>query len=170
MPLPTSYSDASLAEFMAAVVGSAADPLAWTVASGTYDEPVLDAIILYGGGITAVSQATDIPKLRTVARYAVWRAVADATSGLVDIATDQDSFKLSQVSKQATAALDRSTAALEQLGIGQPAITITRGRLAGRPDAYSTLVWGAGGQQAIEAGVLVDVSSGKITAGAGGQF
>jgi len=170
MALPTSYSDASLAEFMATVLGSAADPLAWTVASGMYDEPVIDAIILYGGGITAVSQATDIPKLRTVARYAVWRAVADATSGLVDITTDQDSFKLSQISTQAAEALVRSTAELQQLGVGQPDVTVTRGRLAGRPDAYSNLVWGSGGHQAVEAGVLVDVSSGAITAGAGGQF
>src|SRR5215207_4809389 len=98
MPVPVSYSEAQLAAFMLAVIGSAADVLGWN--EGTLaGEPVEDALIL--AGVSVITAATNVGALRAAAKIAAWRAVAGATAGLHDFSADGQSMSLSQVHKMA---------------------------------------------------------------------
>lgn len=98
MSVPTSYNESDLASYMHSVLGSVADVLSWTVPS-SYSEPINEALLAYG--VNDVSLATDIRKLRTLARREVWRAVMQATAAHIDVQLDGESFDQSQVHEQA---------------------------------------------------------------------
>jgi hypothetical protein len=72
MTIPTSYTETSLAAFMLAELGDVALALDMTLAK--LAEPVNDAMLVYG--ITDIVDATDIDKIRKIARVEAWKAAA----------------------------------------------------------------------------------------------
>jgi hypothetical protein len=80
MPVPTAYTEVGLALYMqsqlrgvATDLGWVLDPTATTIVGTPYEELVYDVLIAYG--VTDIVDATDIPKLRCLARVAVWSGV-----------------------------------------------------------------------------------------------
>lgn len=104
MAVPTSYTETQLKTYMLGVLGGLAGDLKWTVAGGSFDESVNDALNGYGQtDISLITGATSINLLRAYARYFLYRSVAMATVGKMDY-THADSgatYKFSQIHKQA---------------------------------------------------------------------
>jgi hypothetical protein len=96
---PSSYTDTTLKEYMHTTVAGVAAVLEWTVAGGSYDEPLNDVLI--GLGLDDASDATNVRLLRAAAKVAVWRAALGALASHVDETTDEDSFKSSQMHEMA---------------------------------------------------------------------
>lgn len=125
MPVPTAYTEDSLAAFMHAALRDVATALGWSVAAGDYDEPVTDALIAYGED--DIADATDIQKLRALARVAVWQAAVDATVGDYDFSADGGSYSRSQLHAQALARLaqaqQQAAAYMDDMLVGTATIT-----------------------------------------------
>lgn len=105
MALPTSYTDATLKSYMLASLGAIGSTLGLTVAS--FDEAVNDILLAYGAATVAL--ATDITKLRALARVAAIRQARTVAATWYDFSADGASFSRSQV----LAALDGMLAMAE---------------------------------------------------------
>ena len=90
MAIPTSYTEATLAQFMKDVIGDTADSISWTTVIGKYQEAVNETLIAYG--VTDIALATDIAKIRAIARREVWRAVANSTAGNYRFGSDREQY------------------------------------------------------------------------------
>lgn len=82
MPAPTSYTEDTLADFMQAVLKSVATDLTWTD-TADYQEAINETLLAYGAA--DIADASNITKLRLLARREVWRAVAEETAGHTDV-------------------------------------------------------------------------------------
>jgi len=105
MPAPSSYSESTIRDYMYAVTKGTATVVGWT--ANNFVEPVNDLLIAYG--VSTINDATDIPKLRALARIEAWRAMVSATSGEFDYSSDSGQtalhYKRSQLHEQAKLAL-----------------------------------------------------------------
>lgn len=99
MPVPTAYTEPELLQFMVDVLASVADILDWNVASSELKEALIETLIGYG--ITDIASATDLKKLRTLARMEAWRAVMQATAGDFNFQADGGTYSRAQVHAQA---------------------------------------------------------------------
>lgn len=120
MALPVAYTETALAEYLHGELNRAgfATDLGWSVAGDDYEEPVNDALALYGvDAIADVSGRDNIMRLRALARLALWQAVARATVHYRDAETpDGTSARLSQVHAQARALASAAEAEATQWG------------------------------------------------------
>ena len=103
MPVPESYDEESLAEFMHATLGAIGTDLGFTPTGvGSYQEAVNTTLLTYGdvaiGDITAFS---DIARLRAIAKVEAWRMAVIESAAYFDVSDGAQSLKLSQVHKQA---------------------------------------------------------------------
>ena len=105
MAPPTSYTEATLKTYMLASLGTLGTTLGLTTAS--FDEAVNDTLLAYP--TTDVALATDITKLRALARLAAARQARTVAASWYDFSADGASFSRSQV----LAALDGMIAMAE---------------------------------------------------------
>lgn len=70
MPVPTAYTEDQLAEYMHSVLGQVAVALGLE-APLSYHEAIVDTLLAYGDGVT-IAQATNIKKLRALAKLKAW--------------------------------------------------------------------------------------------------
>jgi hypothetical protein len=107
MALPASYTEATFAAYLHALLsaGGLATDLGWSLADGSYDEVINDALGYYGAeDITTISGATSILAMRIAGRVALWKAVSSATAHYTDASTpDGARANLSQLHTQALA-------------------------------------------------------------------
>jgi hypothetical protein len=106
MPVPTSYTEETLIQFMHSTLAEMATVLGWTVDGGHYDEAVVETLLVYG--VSQIAEASDIRKLRACARVQVWQAVSNATAGDYDYEAEDVSYSRSQVHAQASAMLEKT--------------------------------------------------------------
>lgn len=78
MASPPAYSELGLAAYMAVILGDTALALGWTAETEQLTEAVNDTLAVYG--VRSIVSATDIPKLRAIARWQAWRAVVDSVA------------------------------------------------------------------------------------------
>jgi hypothetical protein len=122
MALPASYTEQTIAQYMHNTLGQTATLLGWADPAGgvvsPYDEAVNDALLLYG--VSNISTATDIAKLRAAARLAIWRRVVDWSYGFFDFATDGQRFDLGELRELALKRLAKAEqeAAGEGIDVG----------------------------------------------------
>jgi len=98
MAAPTSYTEQTLADFMLTCLQDVATQLGWT-ALADVQEAINETLLAYG--VTTIAGATDIRKLRALARREVWHQVASATAGDYDFTADGATYNRSQVHAQA---------------------------------------------------------------------
>lgn len=86
MAIPAGYTEETLAQYMYSLitnddaVNEFATALRWSVANGSYQDAVDEAIAAYGvDDITAISGRENIRRLRAVARVELWRSVVQRT-------------------------------------------------------------------------------------------
>jgi len=108
MAVPTSYTSASLADFMRdGVLKEVAAQLGWLATDiKPYPEAVTQVAIDLR--VSDVSAATDIGLLRLYARRAIWREVFEATVGDYDFTSGDARSERSMVHKQAAEALEQA--------------------------------------------------------------
>jgi hypothetical protein len=120
MPLPTTYSEATFADYLASQIQRVASMLGWDAGSVEVLEAVNDALLQYGTtDISTVSTPPDMDGLRALGRRAIWRAVVQATAGnysFTDVA--QQKFDRQQINAQALAMLKIADADCQAAGVG----------------------------------------------------
>lgn len=130
--IPTVYTEATLADYMHRATKEVANAVGWSVDS--YEEAIIDTLIAYGA--TALSDATDIPKLRALAKVAAWAALVDATAADYAFSVDGGSYNRNQLHEQAVAALQRATEAASAYASADTGYTIGQGSMVFK-DTYA---------------------------------
>lgn len=114
MAIPTSYTEEELKAYMHSTLSATATSLNWNVADGYYNEPVIAAVLAYD--VDDIEDATDMQKLRALARREAWRAVMAETSTDYDYAADGASLKRSQMHDHAEKMFRQAQSDLMALG------------------------------------------------------
>lgn len=104
MAIPSSYTESSLRDYMLSVTANVAGALGWTAVNFT--EAVNDALVAYG--VTDSALATDVAKLRCLARAEAWRALVAATAADYNFSADGGSYSRQQLHEHCVAALERA--------------------------------------------------------------
>lgn len=108
MAVPTVYTEAELKAYVHGELGPVAEALTWTVAGGSYDEVVNDALLAYGNtDISEITGAENVEKLRRFAMLVAWRRVLTWTAIRVDFAADGTSVSCSQLHDMAKGMVER---------------------------------------------------------------
>lgn len=104
MPVPSNYAtETDLATFMAGEIGRIAAILGFTVPT-SYSETIIDTLITYG--VESIDEATDIRKLRALARREVWRSVVAKLASGINFTADGVTVNRAQLQQQAKVALN----------------------------------------------------------------
>lgn len=101
MPIPGSYTEETLKDFMLATLEDLGSVLGLTAARFT--EAVNETLLSYG--VSDIASATDIAKLRALAKVEAWKVAVKAASGRIDWSEAGASFKQSQYRTAAIAGL-----------------------------------------------------------------
>jgi hypothetical protein len=123
MALPSSYTESSLRDYMLFCVSALADTLG--LAASDFSEAVNDALVAYG--VTDIALATNIAKLRGIAKAEAWRLIVTTTVGEYNFSADGGSYSREQLHKHAVDALARAEADAISRGYmdsGAPMITM----------------------------------------------
>jgi len=137
MTLPTTYDETTFAEYLNSVLGDAAGVLGWSVVSLSYDEVIND--VMYSLGITDLSDAVSLQVLRAVGRREVWKAAINGFITKYDFTLEFQSFKRSQMFKNAIAAYEMAIQDTVDLGISDTSSTATFIPVVDIHDPYITL-------------------------------
>lgn len=108
MAAPTAYTEETLKAYMHTVLGAVATALEWSVAGGQYDEPVNEVLLAYD--VTDIANATNVRKLRALARREAWRAAVNSLASNYNFSADGARHDLSQVYEQAQKQLEAAEA------------------------------------------------------------
>lgn len=118
MALPAIYDEYLLGTYMQEAVKGVADALKLELTA--FDEAVNDTLLAYG--VTDIAQATDIAKLRALAKVEAWRTVVNRATSQIDygqsngVAVAGSYEKRSQLHDQAEKALERALSEAERHG------------------------------------------------------
>jgi len=109
MPAPNIYTEKTLADFMNAELGKVATVLVYVVGAldaGSYQEAVNESLLRYGAA--TVNLATDIMKIRALARVEAWRKAVNDLSTNYRFSSPDGSFERETVFRQAVTNLERA--------------------------------------------------------------
>lgn len=135
MTAPTTYTTQELAEYMHTVLGDVAAALGWS-APDSYTEAINETLLTYG--VSDIADATDIRKLRAIARVEAWKLAVGSLAARYDFGlADRQEFKRSQMLAGAKEALALAQADAASLGVGGgPQQVVGRTRLRYINDPY----------------------------------
>jgi hypothetical protein len=105
MPIPLTYTEVELAQYMIDTIGDTSLAINWIV-TDKYQEAVNETVLAYG--VTTIDQATDIQKLRTIARREVWKAVAGTSAGNYRFGSDREAYFRNQIYEHAISEYTRA--------------------------------------------------------------
>jgi hypothetical protein len=127
MPLPGAFTtEDALADFMLAELGNVKDVLGWT-SRGNIQQAV-DSVLLAYGLVAGddVADATDVAKIRAIARYFVWLVAVDNLNTFFQFQTDGQSFHREQIVAGARKSLKQAARLAGQyLTLEQGLVTVT---------------------------------------------
>jgi hypothetical protein len=126
MPIPSSYTENQLRDFMLASLQELGAVLGLTAES--FAEAVNDTLLAYG--VAEIANATNVAKLRALARVEAWRAAVAAASARIDWSEAGASFKQSQYRAAASDGLARAQMAAAEYGEALPGYVVSVGTLA----------------------------------------
>ncbi len=114
MPLLTSHTDQTLAEYMRSVLQGTATTLGWTaVPHAGYTAAIHETLRAYG--LAAVVDALDVRRLEALARREVWRAAMAEMVNRMNVADDGQSASLAQLFDHARAMFIQANADVAEL-------------------------------------------------------
>lgn len=118
MPIPTSYTEEGLMNYMHAALEGIGDVLGFDPPHG-YDDAFYEVMLAYGASdVATVSGMGNIRKLRAIARVEAWRKVMAATAGDYDFRReDGATYDRSQVHAQAEKMFKQSLKEARELGV-----------------------------------------------------
>lgn len=136
MPVPTSYTEETLAAFMHAKLGDVAGALGYAAAT-SYAEEVSDVLLTYDtDDISTISGMGNIKKLRTLAEMYAWRKAVGDLSAKYKFSADGGSYERQQMFENA----QRKLATLEAEAMAYDpayAVQVTKGRSKHDPYQYT---------------------------------
>lgn len=132
--IPSAYTELTLAEYMETVTRNVSGALGWT--ADDFSEAIVDTLIAYG--VTDLTDATDIAKLRALAKVEAWRLCADGTAADYNFSADGGNYSRQQLHEHAVAALDRAKTQAAVFGGADEGYAIGIGRLV-FADSYGRL-------------------------------
>jgi hypothetical protein len=95
MSVPDVYTESALANFMRyGILRKTADVLGWLV-QADYQEAIDQTLLDYG--VSDISDALNIPKLRSLARMNAWKAVMEANVPAYQATADGATFHRDQI-------------------------------------------------------------------------
>lgn len=108
MPVPTEYTEDELKAYLHSVLNRSglADMLGWSVAGGSYDEIVTDTLLAYG--VSSITSATNISKLRALAVLALWQTAETAVVSEINYTADGATFNREAIFQHITRMLERA--------------------------------------------------------------
>lgn len=132
--IPTSYTSDELAEYMATIIGVAAEIINITVPDG-YEEPLIDTCLWFG--VDDVPLVTDIALLRLVAKIEVLKfTLLRMSSVAYDFSVDGGSFSRSKIIESLQQQLDDAEAELAALE-GDTGWDVSTGSMGYPDDPYA---------------------------------
>ncbi len=112
------YDSTTLKQYMNTVIDEVAVQLDWSVGGGQYDEPFTDVMLALNiGNLDDWVSNAEYSQIRAMARYQVWRHVAEATTGHYDVSSDLKSLKRSQMHAMALSNIAQAAVDLGSLGV-----------------------------------------------------
>lgn len=116
MPLPVTYTETTLAEYMHSALGDTAVALGWT-APDSYDEAVNETMLAYGTtDLSQVAGSANLRRLRAYARVEAWRQAMQYTAADFAFSADGASYSRDQIHEHAKAQLALAEADLLRMG------------------------------------------------------
>jgi hypothetical protein len=125
MAIPASYTEAELKTFMLAAVAELGAVLGLTTSS--FAEAVNETLLAYG--VDDIADATDIPKLRALARVEAWKVAVVAAGSRIDWSEAGASFKQSQYRAAANNGLSLAQSEAVPYGGGLAGNVVTVGTM-----------------------------------------
>lgn len=130
------YTPQTFKEYLHSLLGHTAAGLSWSVAGGSYDEILSEALLAIDtDDITTITDNAGLGKIRAVGRYCLWSAVAAALAGEFDFSADGGSYSRNQAHENALKMLDRAEIDLAQYGLIGYVVT-SSGATYGKYDPY----------------------------------
>ena len=142
MPIPTSYTEKTLAEFMHVTLGKTAKALDLHFdpnGPGDYAEAVNDTLLAYGtDDISTITGLAAIKKLRILATASAWQYVVNNFAALYDFSADGGTYDRSQMFDNAQKMLETAAGVVNaNYGAGANPNTIRIRRVDHIHDPYS---------------------------------
>lgn len=133
MPAPIAYTEPELAAFMHNELRLMAPLLDLSLegAGGlsSYAEAVNDTVLAYHNNATGtIAEATDMLRLRALARVKAWTLAAGHAASLYDSASEDQKESLGQVYKNTLKQLDIAQAAVDGLPVATSSSTVSPGQ------------------------------------------
>lgn len=137
MAIPSSYTEDALKAFMLTALEDLGSVLGLN--SDRFNEAVNETLLAYatGGPLTEIANATNIPKLRALAKVEAWKVAIRAASGRIDWSEAGAFFKQSQYRLAAEAGLALAQLEAVQAGYLPDAAAWTGGEITlGQMSSY----------------------------------
>ncbi len=144
MPVPTTYTDATLAVYAQGEVRDLAEMLGWSLAAGDFEEAVTDALLACGlSAASGAASSNDIRRLRAEVVLAALRRIRRGVASRYDFTSGDQSFSRSQAAEMVDGALAEAERTL--LEVGGDGMLVGRIRIHDdeyeyRPDEFRTRV------------------------------
>ena len=138
MAIPTSYTEDELRSYMVTALGDVASVL--DIGTADMEEPANDVIDSYG--VTDVASATNVTKLRALARVGAWRKASQTATVQYTFRSGQSAFNRSDMYKFISDQLSRAESEAYQY---DPAYAITVQPIEYKNDPYEPLESGTAG-------------------------
>ena len=129
MPIPTIYNEPLLQHYMLNQTGNLGVVLSLTATN--FIEAVADTLLAYGA--TDIANATDIAKLRALAKVEAWKVAVAHAAGYIEFTADGSSFKANQMHQQALAGLEAAETAAMEFGLSNYMVTVATLRYSNDP-------------------------------------
>jgi hypothetical protein len=131
MPVPQSYTEQGLADFMAKEVAEVGLTLALSSTDGAYTESVYETLRALGvTDIADVTTTADVTSMLAIARVAAWQRALTAAAARYDMSDGTQNLKRSQIyshiEKKLAQAQTDAAPYLTELGVGAAVATVTR--------------------------------------------
>lgn len=127
------YTEALLTRFMERALGDLKDEVGFTDDT-FYLDAIEDTCLAYG--VSDVVDATDVKKLRALARVCLWRDVLFKLTAMYDYSEEEEAAKRSQLYRQA----ESSLRVAERLAAPyDPLRSVQMGRIIWKSDPYQYL-------------------------------
>lgn len=125
MAIPSSYTEPTLKNYMLSVLKELGSVL--SLAAESFDEAVNDTLLAYG--VTDIADATNMLKLRALAKVEAWKVAVTAAGARIDWSEAGASFKQSQYRTSAKEGLALAQSEATQYGGAMAGYEITVGAL-----------------------------------------
>lgn len=105
MPVPLSYTEATLRPWLALELGDVGTVLGWDAGHPQIDQALVETTRLLGPTVTDVAEVTDAGRVERLGAVAAWRRAVKSLGARITVTEDGQKFDQSDLQKMAQASL-----------------------------------------------------------------